>query len=188
MKIPRLIILLLIWIVGIPLNAQDFGYINDPEGYTNLRLEPTGKSDIIGIIISGQEFTYYPDNSDWWRVDFNNRTGYMHKSRIKDFKKVKTEISQFFQEFYSTDKNNVEIGEENNEKLFLLTQDYPFATLTAFCEQRKEIQVFLISEYESPIHDLIDLQLIYSRLISIKSPCSETYKITEDLNTAASNI
>ncbi len=187
MKTLRLTILLSLFGL-IPLNAQEFGYINDPDGYTNLRLEPSGKSDIIGIILTGQEFTYFPDNSDWLKVDFINRTGYMHKSRIKDFKKVNAEIDQFFQGFYSADRNNVELGEGNNEKLFLLTQDYPLATLTAFCKQRKEIQVFLISEYESPIHDLIDLQLIYSRLINIKSPCSETYKITDALKIAASNI
>lgn len=169
--------------------AQKLGYINDNDGYANLRLEPSGESDIIGIIITGQEFKYYIDkSSNWWKVDFKFRTGFMHKSRIKDFDKVKYEIGQFFQEFYSTDRNNVEKGEGNNEKLFLLTQEYPLATLSAFCEQRKEVQVFLISEYESPIHDLIDLQLIYSLLISVKSPCFEIYKITDALKIAAKNL
>jgi hypothetical protein len=172
----RLQITILFSLIGIiPLISQELGYINDPNGYTNIRLEPSGKSDITGIILSGQEFKYYPDNSDWWKVDFYNRNGFINKLRISDFNKVKSEIGKFFHEFYSTDRNNAELGEGNNEKLFLLTQDYPLATLTAFCEQIKEIQVFLISEFESPIHDLIDLQLIYSRLISIKSPCSETY-------------
>lgn len=181
--------ILLICIGFTSINAQELGYINDNDGYTNLRLEPSSKSNIVGIIISGQEFKYYPDQgTDWWKVDFKFRTGYMHKSRIKGFDKAKTEIGEFFQDFYTTDRNNVEYGEVNNEKLFLLTQDYPLATLTAFCEQRKEIQVFLISEYESPIHDLIDLQLIYSRLISVKSPCSETYKIMDALKIAAKNI
>jgi hypothetical protein len=181
--------ILLFCIAFTSVNAQEFGYINDNDGYTNLRLEPSGKSDIIGIIISGQRFKYYPDHdSDWWKVDFEFRTGFMHKSRIKGFDKVKTEIGQFFQDFYSTDRNNAALGEGNNEKLFLLTQDYPLAALTAFCEQRKEIQVFLISEYESPIHDLIDLQLIYSRLICVEPTCSETYKITDALKIAANNI
>jgi hypothetical protein len=179
------ITILLSWIGLIPLQSQELGYINDPDGYANFRLEPSGKSDIIGIIISGQEFQYYPDNTDWWKVHFQNRTGFIHKSRINDFKKVKSEIGKFFQVYYSTDRNNAELGEGNNEKLFLLTQDFPLAILTAFCEQRKEIQAFMTSEYESPIHNLIDLQLIYSRLISVKSPCSETYKIDEALKAAA---
>jgi hypothetical protein len=173
----------------IPIKSQEIGYINDSDGYANLRLEPSSESDIIGIIITGQEFKYYPDkNLDWWKVDFKFRTGFMHKSRIKDFHIATAEIGQFFQDFYSSDRNNVELGEGNNEKLFLLTQNYPLATLTVFCEQRKEIQVFLISEYESPIHDLIDLQLIYSQLISINSTCSETYKITDALKIAAKSI
>jgi hypothetical protein len=183
-------LVILLFSIGLaPTKAQQLGYINDNDGYTNLRLEPSGESDIIGIVLAGQEFMYYPDiSSDWWKVDFEFRTGFVHKSRVKDFDKVKTEIGQFFQDFYSTDRNNAELGEGNNEKLFLLTQDYPLATLTTFCEQRKEIQVFLISEYESPIHDLIDLQLIYSRLISVNSPCSEIYKITDALQIASGKL
>ncbi len=173
----------------IPVKSQDLGYINDSDGYSNLRLEPSGESDIIGIITTGQEFKYYPDNnSDWWRIDFKFRTGYMHKSRIKDFEKVKSEISKYFQDYYSADRNNVELSEGYNEKLFMVTQDYPLATVTAFCELKKEVQVFLISIYESPLHDLIDLQLIYSRLISLNPTCSETYKITDALKIAAGKL
>ncbi|GAO27919.1 hypothetical protein JCM15548_14797 [Geofilum rubicundum JCM 15548] len=188
MKTLQLIIL--ICLMGlIPIKSQELGYINDSDGYSNLRLEPSDESDIIGIILKGQEFDFYPDiSSDWWKVSFKFRTGFMHRSRIKDFDRVKAEIGQFFHAFYSTDRNNVELGEGFNEKLFLLTQDYPLAALTSFCEQRKEIQVFLISEYESPIHDLLDLQLIYSRLISVNSTCSEAYRIADALKRAANNI
>jgi len=173
----------------IPVKSQELGYINDSDGYTNLRLKPTGKSDVIGIITTGQEFKYYPNkNSDWWQVDFNFRTGFMHKSKIKDFNKVKSMISDFLQEYYSADRNNAEMSEVNNENLFLLTQDYPLATSKAFYEQGKETQTFLISNYEAPVNDLIDLQLIYSRLISIKSPLAETYKIAEALKVAANKM
>ena len=188
MRIIGLVILL--FSIGFaPTKAQQLGYINDNDGYTNLRLEPSGESDIIGIVTTGQEFKYYPDkNSDWWKIDFKFRTGYMHKSRIKDFEKVKSEISKYFQDYYSADRNNVELSEGYNEKLFIVTKDYPLATVTAFCELRKEVQVFLISIYESPLHDLIDLQLIYSRLISSKYTCSETYKITDALKIAAGKL
>lgn len=168
-----------------PIIAQKVGYINDSDGYTNLRLEPSGKSEIAGIIIQGQEFKYYPDkNSDWWKVEFQFRSGFMHKSRIKDFNDVKTEISNFFKEFHSTDRNNAEAGETNNEKLFLLTQDYPLAASAAFCEQNKEVQDFLVSEYEKPVHDLIDLQLVYSRLINLEIPCADINKIIKALELA----
>lgn len=157
MKVLQLTILFCV-IGFISIESQELGYINDSDGYTNLRLEPSVKSDIIGVITIGQEFKYYPDHyDDWWKVDFIYRTGYMHKSRIKNFKKVKSEIGRYFQDYYYGDKNNVEFSEVNNGKLFLLTQDYPLATLTAFCELSKEVQAFLITIYESPLNDLIDL-------------------------------
>ncbi len=189
MKILQLIIILLLSIVRIPICAQEFGYINDSDGYTNLRLESNGKSEIIGVIITGQVFKYYPDNnSDWWKVDFNFLTGFMHKSRIKDFNTVKFEISRYFQGYYSADRSNVELGEGNNEELFMVTQNYPYATMSAFCEQSNEIQDFLISEFQSPIHDLINLQLIYSRLRSEKITCSEILKITNAIKRAGKSI
>ena len=180
-----LLITLLLCIGFAPSFAQELGYIKDEDGYTNLRLKPSGKSDIIGIIISGQRFTYYPEKTtNWWKVDFKFRSGFIHKSRIQNLEKIKSDINRFFQEFYSTDRSNAELGQTNNEKLFLLTRDYPSAVSKAFCEQKKEIQEFLISEYESPIHDQIDLQLIYSRLNSANSNCSEINKITDALEIA----
>ncbi|MCW3785849.1 SH3 domain-containing protein [Plebeiibacterium sediminum] len=188
MRIIQLIIITLILGI-IPLKAQKLGYINDSDGYTNLRIEPFENSNIISIITNGQEFRFYPNpNNDWWRVDYNFRTGYMHKSRIKDYNKVKVEISRFLKDFYLSDRDNAELSEGNNEKLFFLIQDYPLASLTAFCEQPQNIQSFLIAELESPIHDLIDLQLIYSRLISLKSPTSKLNKITDALKIAANNL
>jgi len=180
---------ILLSLIGlIPIKAQDLGYINDPDGYANLRLEPSGKSDIIGIITSDQVFRYYPDNSDWWKVDFYFRTGYLHKSMIKNFDKIKSEIINYFQDYYSADRNNVELSEAYNEKLFMVTQNYPLATLTAFCEQSNEIQEFIISVYKSPLHDLINLQLIYSRLISSSYSCKEAFQIINAIDIAAKNI
>ncbi len=176
-------------IIGLnPTKAQDLGYINDPDGYTNVRTEPSGKSRITAIILEGQAFKYYPDsNSDWYTVEFKFRTGYIHKSRIKDFNQVKSGLNKFFLNYYSADRNNVELGEGNNEKLFMVTQNYPLATVSAFCDQSSEIQDFLISEYKSPIHDLIDLQLIYSRLISENPTCPGYDNIINALKVAAEN-
>jgi hypothetical protein len=128
---------------------------------------------------------YYPDKtSEWWKVEFNYRRGYIHNSRIMSFYAVKEQINNFYQDFYKNDRNNAEMGEVNNEKLFLFTLNYPSASLTAFCEQRKEIQNFLLNEYESPIADTLDLQLIYSRLLSIESSCLENYKILDAIKKA----
>jgi hypothetical protein len=44
----------LLFLIGlIPLRSQELGFINDPDGYTNLRLDPSGESKIIGIITTG---------------------------------------------------------------------------------------------------------------------------------------
>lgn len=178
--------LILSFVSLISLSAQELGYIQDPDGYTNLRIEPSGKSKIIGIITTGQEFQYQPSKStNWWKVNFGFRTGYIHKSRISNLKEIQKEISSFYQEYYSTDKRNAELSETNSEKLFNLIEDYPLASLNAFCEQNKSVQEFLISEYESPVNDLIPLQVIYSRLISLKPTYPEKSKIAEAIKKAS---
>lgn len=68
------------------------GIINDPDGYTNIRMEPNAKSRINGRIVKGEIFNYVPNSlSDWWLVykrahDINEKPlGYIHKSRILPF-------------------------------------------------------------------------------------------------------
>ncbi|MCI4666800.1 MAG: hypothetical protein MRZ79_01470 [Bacteroidia bacterium] len=39
--------------------AQDFGIINDPDGYTNVRDEPNSKAKIVGKIANGELFFLY---------------------------------------------------------------------------------------------------------------------------------
>lgn len=57
--------------------------INDPDGYTNLRKNPDGKSAIVGRIDQGSTFVTHPQSGDWWQVKaYPDMIGYMHKSRI----------------------------------------------------------------------------------------------------------
>jgi hypothetical protein len=105
-------------------------------------------------------------------------------TQINDAEEEKSEMARFFFEYYSDDRKNAELTAVNNEKLFSLTLNYPLAAMTAFCEQEKKVQEFLISEFETPIHDQIDLQLIYSRLDGIQIPCSDAHRITDVLKTA----
>lgn len=57
--------------------------INDPDGYTNLRKAPDGKSAIIGRVDKDNSFQTHPQPGEWWQVRVNaNMQGYMHKSRI----------------------------------------------------------------------------------------------------------
>ena len=62
-----------------------YGQINDPDGYTNVREQPNGKSRIIGRMNEGERFTVYPDpKSQWWEVVVDGSlTGYIHRSRVK---------------------------------------------------------------------------------------------------------
>jgi len=65
------------------------GTISDPDGYTNIRRGPgTKKPDgsempIVGRIVIGEVFDYFPDDSNWWRVRTSDgKQGYVHNSRI----------------------------------------------------------------------------------------------------------
>ncbi len=180
---------MLIFFGLLSVSSQELGYINDSDGYTNLREDQSAESNIIGVITNGQEFQYFPDKtSSWWKVQFYHRTGYMHKSRIKSFATAKMEISKFYKDYFSANRNNVELSQGNNEKLFLLTEKFPLASLEAFCEQNKEIQDYLVSQYKQPIHDLIDLQLIYSRLSNLKSVCQEKKNILDAIRQAGRGL
>ncbi|WP_323756351.1 SH3 domain-containing protein [Roseivirga sp.] len=87
MKSSGLLIIVLL-IIPICVIGQEPGFIKDKDGYTNIRKEQSSKSAILGRILEGQRFLYYPnsDNS-WWKVEFsNNETtviGYLNKLRIK---------------------------------------------------------------------------------------------------------
>lgn len=60
-----------------------YAVINDPDGYTNLRQGPNGKSPIIGRVDRGDFFRTHPQTGDWWQVQVrHDLSGYMHKSRI----------------------------------------------------------------------------------------------------------
>lgn len=68
--------------------SQEPGFINDPDGYTNIRKDQSSKSEIVGKILDGQRFLYYPNsNSDWWKVEYTNKEsiliGFVHNSRIQ---------------------------------------------------------------------------------------------------------
>jgi hypothetical protein len=162
---------------------------NYKDGSIKIRTKPSHDSDIVGIITAGQKFKYYPnDTTDWWGVDFKYLEGYIHRSRIIPYNYIKDDLEKFYIDFYNLDKNNVEINQEYNEKLFLLTQLFPSATLDVFCKQDKKVQDFLLFEYSFPIHDLINLEVIYSKLIYSCSSCQENEKILSAIVQAGQKI
>lgn len=68
---------------------ENFGgqpaFINDPDGYTNIRSSQGKNYSILGIIRTGEEFyTRVNYSEDWWQVKTKNGIiGYVHKSRIQ---------------------------------------------------------------------------------------------------------
>lgn len=60
-------------------------YIDDPDGYSNIRSSKSTNANILGTIRVGEEFYTQVDyKQDWWQVKTRNGLlGYVHKSRIQ---------------------------------------------------------------------------------------------------------
>lgn len=169
--------------------GQELGYIKDIDGFSNIRNDQSSESEIIGIITEGQEFTYYVDNdSEWWKIKYKYLNGYVHKSRIESYDEVKTQIIQFYKEFHN--QKNLDAKKQNEfiEKLFLLTKKYPSASLSAFCEQSKGIKDFLLEKYELPNINMVDLPIIYTRLLKLNSSCKEIDLVLKAISNGGDKI
>lgn len=66
--------------------TDDFAdyYIEDPDGYTNVRMSGNSKAKIITQVKSGSFVDVIEKGGDWWKVKTDNgKVGYIHKSRIR---------------------------------------------------------------------------------------------------------
>jgi len=66
--------------------TDDFAdyYIEDPDGYTNVRTSGNSKAKIITQVKSGSFVDVIEKRGDWWKVKTDNgKVGYIHKSRIR---------------------------------------------------------------------------------------------------------
>lgn len=64
-------------------NKENKGYINDLDGYTNLRRDKNKKSEIIQKISNNVEISILDDSGDWYLVKTKEENvGYIHNSRI----------------------------------------------------------------------------------------------------------
>jgi len=66
--------------------TDDFAdyYIEDPDGYTNVRMSGSSKAKIITQVKSGSFVDVIEKRGDWWKVKTDNgKVGYIHKSRIR---------------------------------------------------------------------------------------------------------
>lgn len=57
--------------------------IEDNDGYVNLRSEPNSNSHIIQEILSGEKVLFISKELKWFKVKYDNKTGYIHGSRLK---------------------------------------------------------------------------------------------------------
>ncbi|REC60662.1 hypothetical protein DRF65_19660 [Chryseobacterium pennae] len=59
-------------------------FIQDPDGYTNLRKDKSITSQVLQKIKSGEQIEVTDQNGDWWFVTSQEgKKGYVHKSRIQ---------------------------------------------------------------------------------------------------------
>ncbi|WP_344826095.1 SH3 domain-containing protein [Chryseobacterium ginsenosidimutans] len=63
---------------------ENGSFIQDPDGYTNLREEKNSSSEVLQKIKSGEHIEVLDNSGDWWQVKTKEgKTGYVHKSRVK---------------------------------------------------------------------------------------------------------
>lgn len=66
--------------------TDDFAdyYIEDSDGYTNVRTYGSSKAKIITQVKSGSFVDVIEKRGDWWKVKTDKgKVGYIHKSRIR---------------------------------------------------------------------------------------------------------
>ncbi|RMG69648.1 MAG: SH3 domain-containing protein [Bacteroidetes bacterium] len=60
------------------------GVINDPDGYTNMRIGPGSRHAVVQKVLEGETFEILDQSSDWWKIRVKSgKMGFMHKSRIR---------------------------------------------------------------------------------------------------------
>lgn len=64
---------------------EQIAVIDDIDGYTNIRNGPGMDFDVIGKVLTGEEFYVTPNREkQWWLIKTKNGIkGYMHRSKIK---------------------------------------------------------------------------------------------------------
>lgn len=58
--------------------------IDDPDGFTYIRLAPSGSAPVVGRVLDGDIFHTRAQNGDWWEIRTGDGVeGFMHRSRIR---------------------------------------------------------------------------------------------------------
>ena len=173
--------------------AQSTGeeaYINDPDGYTNVRDGQSGSTNILTTIKAGELFWFRPsEQSNWWQVTKSDgTTGFVHNSRIVNVATQADEASKLMNAIRTTDSNNVEFGEFSNERLYILAQQFPKSFTIAFQNADKQTRNLVIEELETPIHDMIDFTLTYRQIKNVEPTLDSTAGILEAIKAAGASL
>ena len=71
-------------IIDFLFNSSRGYYIEDPDGYSNIRADKSTSSKILGKVKSGEKIDVLDDTSNWYLIKTKEGLkGYVHKSRIK---------------------------------------------------------------------------------------------------------
>lgn len=63
---------------------KNFAYIDDPDGWVNLRVEPNSNSRVITKIENGYRVEILEKNGNWYKVKtYINDVGYIYSDRLK---------------------------------------------------------------------------------------------------------
>lgn len=66
------------------INISKNYFIRDPDGYTNLRKDKNGTSNIIEKVKSGEKIEVLDDSGNWWYIQTKSgKKGYVYKTKIR---------------------------------------------------------------------------------------------------------
>lgn len=128
-------------------NPQPEYFIQDPDGFSNLRKEKNSSSEVLQKIKSGENIEVIDNIGDWWQVKTKEgKTGYVHKSRVKSgnsnnhstsfFLYDRPDFSSFSKQVVA--KNDIEIVHQNLGWNFVKVNDMTGYLPTE--EKKEELQ------------------------------------------------
>ena len=64
-------------------NIINYGVINDPDGYTNVREGKSSKSEILFKVYEGKKFRIIDKTDDnWWLIGYNGGQGFIYSKKV----------------------------------------------------------------------------------------------------------
>lgn len=152
--------------------SKPVGYeVFDQDGYSNLRKEKSTSSAVIEKLKTGEKIEILDQNSDWWFVKTSSgRTGYLHKSRIRNvilnvFDQVSSKFTfsitarKFRENSKVASEVNVYIGDKKNPDQvvhLIFTPEYwmkndltavSYLNKTAISEGVEHYHGFIVADY-----------------------------------------